>query len=78
MNLSRDGLSIYRNTKSTDTMNVVSDFYHRVSGMVNEAGRTEDVGDWPEKVEQFVLGLREGSIFCRSDWSATRVQQVRC
>jgi hypothetical protein len=40
---------------------------------------TKGVADWPKKVQQYVLGLKEESIFIRgSDSSATSSQQVWC
>jgi hypothetical protein len=39
--------------------------------LIDEAGKTNIVVDWPEKVQQYVLELEEESIFGRSDSSAT-------
>jgi hypothetical protein len=44
--------------------------------LVDDAGK--DVADWPEKVQQYILELKEETVFGRSDPSATSsLEQVQ-
>ena len=31
----------------------------KLQNVVDDAGKTENVGDWPDKVQKYVLGLEE-------------------
>ena len=41
----------------------------RLQDVVDDAGKPDNVGDWPNKVKQYVLELEEDSIFRRTDSS---------
>jgi hypothetical protein len=45
---------------------------YKSQNVVNQADKPEGVADWPEKIQQHVLGLGDGTIF---DSSATSSQQ---